>query len=182
MIADLAELAVSATASGCIYALLALSYLLVLRPTGIINFAVGEWATAGAFVAVGMLTPLGWPGLEWPYWTAIVATVVVLAAIGWIIEVLTIRPLIRRGAAILSPILALLGILVIIREAITLLYGRRHPSAFAASSSAPSPASRSNSSSSARRWFCSSPSGCSSSARSGAAPSRRWRSTGAPRR
>jgi branched-chain amino acid transport system permease protein len=64
--ADLAELVVSATASGCIYALLALSYLLVLRPTGIINFAVGEWATAGAFVAVGMLTPLGWPGLEWP--------------------------------------------------------------------------------------------------------------------
>jgi branched-chain amino acid transport system permease protein len=121
--ADLAELVVSATASGCIYALLALSYLLVLRPTGIINFAVGEWATAGAFVAVGMLTPLGWPGLEWPYWTAIVATVVVLAAIGWVIEVLTIRPLTRRGAAILSPILALLGVLVIIREAITLIYG-----------------------------------------------------------
>ena len=46
---DLLELAVSAAASGCIYGLIALAYLLMIRPTGIINFAVGEWAMVAAF-------------------------------------------------------------------------------------------------------------------------------------
>ena len=59
--ADLLELVVSATASGCIYALVALAYLLILRPTSVINFAVGEWAATGAFIGVAVLTPLIWP-------------------------------------------------------------------------------------------------------------------------
>jgi len=46
---DFLELAVSATASGCVYGLIALAYLLMIRPTGIINFAVGEWAMVAAF-------------------------------------------------------------------------------------------------------------------------------------
>jgi branched-chain amino acid transport system permease protein len=120
---DFVELMVSAASSGCIYALVALSYLLILRPSSLINFAVGEWAAAGAFVAVGVLTPLGWPGLQWPYWTALVAIFVVLGILGWAVEVLTVRPLMKKGANILSPILALLGVLVIFRETITLLFG-----------------------------------------------------------
>ena len=58
---DLPELVVSATASGCIYALVALAYLLILRPTSVINFSVGEWAATGAFIGVAVLTPLAWP-------------------------------------------------------------------------------------------------------------------------
>ena len=46
---DFLELLVGATASGCVYALVALSYLLITRPTGVINFAVGEWSMLAAF-------------------------------------------------------------------------------------------------------------------------------------
>ena len=46
---DFLELVVGATASGCIYGLVALSYLLITRPTGVINFAVGEWSMVAAF-------------------------------------------------------------------------------------------------------------------------------------
>src|SRR5262245_42631679 len=120
---DLLELIVSATASGCIYALIALAYLLILRPTAIINFAVGEWAATGAFVGVAVLTPLAWPRFEWPYVLALLAVLVVLGVLGWAIEVLTVRPLLRARAAIISPILALLGVLVILRESLTLLFG-----------------------------------------------------------
>ena len=120
---DLLELTVSATASGCIYALLALAYLIVLRPTSIINFAVGEWAAAGAFVGVAVLTTLIWPRLDGPYWLAVLAVLLILGALGWLVEWLTVQPLIRRGASITSPILALLGVLVIFREAMTLLFG-----------------------------------------------------------
>ena len=53
---DFLELLVSVGEAGCIYGLVALAYLLVLRPTGIINFATGEWAAIGAFFAVMLIT------------------------------------------------------------------------------------------------------------------------------
>lgn len=120
---DLLELVVSATASGCIYALVALAYLIVLRPTSIINFAVGEWAAAGAFVGVAILTTLIWPRLEGPYWLAVIVVLVVLGALGWLTERLTVRPLVNRGAGVTAPILVLLGVLVMLRETMTLLFG-----------------------------------------------------------
>jgi branched-chain amino acid transport system permease protein len=120
---DLLELTVSATASGCIYALVALAYLIILRPTSLINFAVGEWAAVGAFVGVAVLTPLIWPRLEGPYWLAIVAVLIVLGVLGWLVELLTVRPLVRKGASITSPILALLGVLVVFRETMTIIFG-----------------------------------------------------------
>ncbi len=115
---DLAEIAVSATASGCIYGLIALSYLLMTRPTGIINFAVGEWAMLGAFAAVVLIT---W--LEWPYLLGAAVVIVVMLAVGWGTERLTVRPLVERGAPILAPILALLGMLVVFREVVSLYFG-----------------------------------------------------------
>src|SRR5205823_593694 len=48
---------------------------------------------------------------------------VILGVLGWLVEVLTVRPLIREGTSITSPILALLGVLVIFRETMTLLFG-----------------------------------------------------------
>jgi branched-chain amino acid transport system permease protein len=121
--ADLLELVVSATASGSIYALVAFAYLLILRPTSIINFAVGEWAATGAFIGVAAQTTLAWPALERPYWLALLAVLVCLGVLGWLVEALTVRPLIARGASITSPILALLGVLVIFRESLTMLFG-----------------------------------------------------------
>ena len=120
---DLLELVVSATASGCIYALVALAYLLILRPTSVINVAVGEWAATGAFIGVAILTPLIWPRLEGPYWLALLAVPAILGVLGWLVEALTVRPLIRRGASVTSSILALLGVLIIFREGLTLLFG-----------------------------------------------------------
>jgi branched-chain amino acid transport system permease protein len=120
---DFLELFVSATASGCIYGLVALSYLVIIRPTSVINFALGEWAASGAFVGVAVLTTLVWPGLEWPWWSALLIVAAFGAVIGYGTERLTVRPLIARGAPELSSILALLGVLVVFREGNTLLFG-----------------------------------------------------------
>lgn len=121
--ADLLELVVSATASGSIYALVALSYLLIIRPTGIINFAVGEWAMVGSFGAVAVMTALIVPDFVLPYILGFVVVVGVMAAAGWLIEWTTVRPLVNRGAPVLSPILALLGVFVIFREIGTIMGG-----------------------------------------------------------
>jgi branched-chain amino acid transport system permease protein len=114
---DFLELAVSATASGCVYGLMALAYLLMIRPTGIINFAVGEWAMVGAFGGYVLLTKY-----EWPYPLGMAAILIFLCIIGWITERLAVRPLVERGAPVLAPILALLGVLVVTREIISVSF------------------------------------------------------------
>ena len=114
---DFLELAVSAAASGCIYGLMALAYLLMIRPTGIINFAVGEWAMVAAFG--GHLLLYRW---EWPYALGMVVVIAFMMLVGWVTERVAVRPLVERGAPLLAPILALLGMLVIFREAISVSF------------------------------------------------------------
>jgi branched-chain amino acid transport system permease protein len=125
---DFFELLVSATASGCVYGLLALAYLLMTRPTGIINFAVGEWAMVGAFAGFVVLSLF-----ELPYFVGLGITVLLMAGAGWMTERLAVRPLVERGAPVLAPILALLGMLVVFRESISIGFGpdpRPVPGAF----------------------------------------------------
>jgi branched-chain amino acid transport system permease protein len=114
---DFLELAVSATASGCVYGLIALAYLLMIRPTGIINFAVGEWAMVGAFGGYLLLSKY-----EWNYAAGMAAVVAFMFLLGWATERVAVRPLVERGAPLLAPILALLGILVVFREAISISF------------------------------------------------------------
>lgn len=114
---DFLELAVSAAASGCIYGLVALAYLLMIRPTGIINFAVGEWAMLGAFGGFLLLTKL-----EWPYPLGMAAVLGSMLLVGWATERIAVRPLVEKGAPLLAPILALLGMLVVFRELISVSF------------------------------------------------------------
>ncbi len=114
---DFLELAVSAAASGCVYGLVALAYLLMIRPTGIINFAVGEWAMVGAFGGFLLLSKY-----EWPYAVGMAAVLAFMFLVGWATERVAVRPLVERGAPLLAPILALLGMLVVFREAISVSF------------------------------------------------------------
>jgi len=114
---DLLELAVSATASGCVYGLIALAYLLMIRPTGIINFAVGEWAMVGAFGGFIFLTRY-----EFPYLLGMLVVVAFMLLVGWATERIAVRPLVEKGAPLLAPILALLGMLVVTREIISVSF------------------------------------------------------------
>jgi branched-chain amino acid transport system permease protein len=115
---DLLELSVSATASGCIYGLVALAYLLMIRPTGIINFAVGEWAMVGAFAGFLLFSKI-----PLPYPVGLAAILGFMLLVGWATERIAVRPLVERGAPLLAPILALLGMLVVFRESISLGFG-----------------------------------------------------------
>jgi branched-chain amino acid transport system permease protein len=89
----------------------------MIRPTGIINFAVGEWAMLGAFGGYVALTKY-----ELPFPVGMALVLVFLAIIGWITERIAVRPLVEKGSGILAPILALLGVLVITRETISVSF------------------------------------------------------------
>jgi branched-chain amino acid transport system permease protein len=90
----------------------------MIRPTGIINFAVGEWALVGAFGGFLLLSRF-----EWPYPLGMAAILGFMLLVGWATERITVRPLVERGAPLLAPILALLGMLVVFRESISLGFG-----------------------------------------------------------
>lgn len=90
----------------------------MIRPTGVINFAVGEWAMVGAFGGFLLLSKY-----EWPYALGMAAVLGFMLLVGWITERIAVRPLVERGAPLLAAILALLGMLVVFREGISLGFG-----------------------------------------------------------
>jgi len=90
----------------------------MIRPTGIINFAVGEWGMVGAFGGFLLLSKF-----EWPYPVGMAAILAFMLIVGWATERVAVRPLVEKGAPLLAPILALLGMLVVFRESISLAFG-----------------------------------------------------------
>src|SRR6267143_2046216 len=89
----------------------------MIRPTGIINFAVGEWAMVAAFGGFLLLSKY-----EWPYPLGMAAVLAFMAFLGWATERIAVRPLVEKGAPLLAPILSLLGMLVVFRESISVSF------------------------------------------------------------
>lgn len=115
---DFVELMVSVGEAGGIYALVALAFLVTLRPTGVFNFALGEWAGLGAFVGIAAVV-----GLSLPYVIALPLVIGATAIIGLASERFTVRPLLEQDAPLLSPILALLGVMTMTHEGIIFFFG-----------------------------------------------------------
>jgi branched-chain amino acid transport system permease protein len=59
---------------------------------------------------------------EWPYPLGMAAVLAVMLLVGWATERIAVRPLVERGAPLLAPILALLGMLVVFREIISISF------------------------------------------------------------
>src|SRR4051812_31627560 len=71
----------------------------------------------GAFGGFVLLT-----NYEWPYPLGMAAVLAFMFIVGWATERLVVRRLVERGAPLLAPILALLGMLVVFRESISLSF------------------------------------------------------------
>lgn len=85
---DLAQLLVTGVAQGCIYGLIALGFVLIYKATEMVNFAQGDLMMIGAFVALTLIA-----GLGMPYWLGLIVAVIALAAAGYLLEVLLLRPI-----------------------------------------------------------------------------------------
>lgn len=103
---------------GCVYAMMALSYFVIINATGIANFAQGEWMMLAAVFGAAMLTA------ALPYPVALIASVAAATAISLLAERLVIRPLEGRKADINILVVALLGVLVVVRYSTGLIFGR----------------------------------------------------------
>ena len=109
---------VNALSLGCVYALFALGFTLVFGVLGVINLSHGAVFMVGAYAAVEVVTKLGWP-----LWASLAAAFVVCAALGLAIDVLVLRPLRRRNAPHLIPMIATIGIAIFFNNATQGVFG-----------------------------------------------------------
>jgi len=102
--------------TGCVYALVALGFVLTANVSGVVNFAQGEFVMLGGIVAAALVAQ----GL--PLWVAIIIATVVGAGVAAAQERLTLAPV--RDAPHFIRITITLGVAVVLRGIVLLLFGK----------------------------------------------------------
>jgi branched-chain amino acid transport system permease protein len=109
-----AQLLISGVALGCIYALIALGFVLIYKATETVNFAQGELMMLGAFGALVLTQVAGWS-----FWAAAPAAVLGMMALGIVLERVVIRPIL--GQPQFTIVMLTIGIGYLARGLITMV-------------------------------------------------------------
>lgn len=102
------ELTVNGLMVGALYTLVALGFVLVYKASEVINFAQGEQVMLGGYLALMMLA-----SVRLPLPVAILATMAVMAGLGFVVERGILRPL--TGYPVVSVIMATIGLAAVLR-------------------------------------------------------------------
>ena len=97
------QIIVTGIATGGVYGLIALGFVLIFKATGILNLATGAFMTLGAYICLTVLSQLGAP-----FWLAFLGTLGFAILLGIILERLILRPLI--GEPIISVVMVTIGL------------------------------------------------------------------------
>jgi branched-chain amino acid transport system permease protein len=109
------SLAIAGIATGCVYALVALGFVLIWKCTEVVNFAHGELMMLGGFTGLGLAT-LGWP---WPL--ALAGAALACALAGLLAERAVLRPLL--GQPHIPIVMTTLGLGFMLKGAVTMIPG-----------------------------------------------------------
>jgi branched-chain amino acid transport system permease protein len=90
---DLISSLVRGLGLGGLYAVLGVSFVIVYRATGVINFATPALMILGAFFTGSFGNAMGLP-----FWLSVLLGMAVMAVIGMVIERITLRPMVGRPA------------------------------------------------------------------------------------
>jgi branched-chain amino acid transport system permease protein len=115
-VAQFLQLALSGIAVGCVYALVALGFVLIYKATETVNFAQGDLMMLGGFFAYTGTAIMGWP-----YWAGIVFALLVMAVFGMATERLVLRPVL--GHAQFTVVMVTIGIGYVMRGVVSMLPG-----------------------------------------------------------
>lgn len=105
---------------GAQYALIALGLTLIFSLMNVLNFAHGQMYVFGGFVTYTVVAQLGLPFI-----VGLVASALVLAVMGALIEVFLFRPVIRKSKRDESTMLLAAGIAFFLDAVILLLFGEK---------------------------------------------------------
>jgi branched-chain amino acid transport system permease protein len=110
------QLLVSGVATGSLYALIALGFVLIYKSTGIVNFAQGEAIMLPAFAAFFLASRL-----ELNVWVACGAAILLVFLFGLLCERLVLRPML--GEPEFAVVMITIGLSIFLRAIAGILFG-----------------------------------------------------------
>ena len=111
------QLTVSGLSNGMVYALAAVGFVVIYKPSDVIN-AQGELLLFGAYLSFFAIAQIGLP------WSAgILLTLVLAVVLGLLIERIALRPLI--GEPVISMIMVTVGLSSVLRAVVNAIWGAR---------------------------------------------------------
>lgn len=116
----------NALSLGCVYALFALGFTLVFGVLGVVNLSQGAIFMVGAYAALVAITRF-----NAPLWLAILGAFAFSGLVGLLIDRIVLKPLRKREAPHLIPMIATIGLAIAINSLVQGLFGaenQRFPS------------------------------------------------------
>jgi len=112
------QILIQGIATGMIYALVGIGFVLVYRTAGLFNFAHTESYTIGALVTFTVTTTLGQP-----YWVGIIVSGVFVLFVGVITELVGFRRLILKNTPPANIIVASIALGIVLRAICLIVWG-----------------------------------------------------------
>ncbi len=109
---------INALSLGSVYALFALGFTLVFGVLGVINLSHGAIFMLGSYSALLLVEKMAFP-----LWLALLAAMLVAGLIGVLVDYLVLRPLRKRNAPHLSPMIASIGVAIMLTSLAQGLFG-----------------------------------------------------------
>jgi branched-chain amino acid transport system permease protein len=113
---DVVQTILSGISMGCVYGLVALGFVLIFKATEVINFAQGELLMLGAFLSYTFIT-----FLNFPYWAALLTTIVLMGFFGLLLERTVLRSLV--GEPVYAIVIVTIGISFFLRSTVSMIPG-----------------------------------------------------------
>jgi branched-chain amino acid transport system permease protein len=110
------QLLASGIAVGCLYALIALGFVLIIKATDILNFAHGEILMISALLCYFLMAKY-----HFSFLTASLITVVIAAILGVLTERIVLRPML--GEPIFAVVMITIGLSIFLRSMAGILFG-----------------------------------------------------------
>jgi branched-chain amino acid transport system permease protein len=112
---------VNALSLGCVYALFALGFTLIFGVLGVINLSHGAIFMVGAYAAEQAVARFALP-----LWGALLFAFVFCGGLGLLIDFLVLRPLRARSAPHLVPMIATIGVAIILNNGVQGIFGAQN--------------------------------------------------------
>ncbi len=110
------QLMISGIALGCLYALIAVGFVLILKATDILNFAQGEVIMLSAFICYFLVTTF-----HLPFLLAVLLTGIIAGFMGVATERLVLRPML--GQPVFAVVMVTIGLSIFLRSMAGIIFG-----------------------------------------------------------
>jgi branched-chain amino acid transport system permease protein len=117
-VVELVQSLVNGVGIGLVYGLIAIGFCVIYNASGIVNFAQGVFVMLGGMFSYSLLVQM-----KLPLALAATISIVLVAGVGVLVQILIIRPMWKRKAPMFAIILATLAVQLLIEQVVILTMG-----------------------------------------------------------